>query len=439
MDKTLYCGAAKACITPDDGLLTKLYGLMKRRFCKVHDDLYLRVIAFGDGENKALIISYDLDKATQPDIFLPRLSEETGIPVENMLYFGIHTHTAPITGPRPPFEQPPDAETAQATAQYEAFLLDTLLDTAKKAIADMVPAKIGVGYGDSYININRNQTFHHEAEDGSVYDIMGLGVNPTGPVDHTVFVLKAENMDGESIAFFVNYAVHNVVMITNNADGKGNVALGGDIGGNVSQLLEKRFGGVAVWSSGAAGDINPVMMNQYYYSDPADGSRKSYEVDSDEPAKAALQLMVSRHLDDVVQTIRGIDCCQTAGAIGGIIDWTETPSTLPDVPYRIRLQALRIGSTAFMGIGGELYTTLGWAIQDASPFSDTVVINHNCSLICECGYILDDDAIERGNVKLPGSASPRSSIPGGMRPRNLPGTVKPELEKFSRRMFTKLM
>ena len=171
-----------------------------------------------------------------------------------------------------------------------------------------------------------------------------------------------------------------------------------------------------------------------YYSDPTDGSRQDYQVASDEAAKAALNLMVTRHLDDIIQTARGIKCTETQTQIGGVIDWTSTPSTDPEKPYSIRLQALRVGSTAFMGIGGELYTTLGWAVQETSPFANTVVINHNCSLICECGYILDDETLAR----VKDSAAFRGGVPGG-NGRNLPGTVKPALEQYTREMFGKLL
>ena len=67
MEKKLLCGAAKRCITPPETLLPRLYGLMGRKFCTVLDDIYLRVIAFSDGENKALIVGFDLDKAPRPE------------------------------------------------------------------------------------------------------------------------------------------------------------------------------------------------------------------------------------------------------------------------------------------------------------------------------------------------------------------------------------
>ncbi|MBO6040893.1 MAG: hypothetical protein J6P58_06755, partial [Oscillospiraceae bacterium] len=143
MEHKLLCGAAKKCITPPETLLPRLYGLMGRKFCAVLDDIYLRVIALSDGENRALIVSFDLDKAPRPEENLRALTEATGIPEENILYFGIHTHTAPLCGPRPAFEAPKDEDTAAATAEYETFVQNQLLCAAKEALDALQPARLG--------------------------------------------------------------------------------------------------------------------------------------------------------------------------------------------------------------------------------------------------------------------------------------------------------
>ena len=433
----LYCGASKKCITPSPELLPELYGLMGRSFSTVHDELYLRVIAFSNGESKALIVSFDLDKAPQPEAFLSKLSESTGIPVENILYFGIHTHTAPLCGPRPDFEKPKTEAAARATEKYEAFVLEKLLSAAEEALSAMEPARIGTGSGMSYLNVNRNQHYYYTASDGTEYDLMGLGADFEGPVDHTARVIKIENPEGRTIAMLVNYALHNVVMILNDPLGDGRVGIGADVGGNVSRCLEENYGGVAIWSSAAAGDINPVMMNQYFYADPLTGESRGMDVHSSEAAEAMLNIMTGRHLSDLKQIIKNISCEETDAFIGGDVQWSSTPTENPEESWDIRLQALRIGSLAFMGIGGELYTTLGKAVMDASPFENTWVINHNCSLIKDTGYILDDAALARVKVKAPGLNTSRW-VPGGGHAINLPGTVRPSLEKYTELMFKKL-
>ena len=266
----LLCGAAKACITPPAEMIPGLYGLMNKRFASVHDDLYLRVIAFGNGEEKALVVGFDLDKAPRPEENLKALTEVTGIPEERILYFGIHTHTAPLTGPRPPFEQPKDEFTAATTARYEAMIAGKLLGAAKEAIASMREVRLGVAEGMSYINVNRNQVFEYEEpETGKIYRYLGLGANFEGPVDHFVRTLKAEDPDGKTVALLVNYACHNVVMIGNDADGQGNVAIGGDVGGNVSRMLEEKYGSVRLVAVMAVTALVTGLINNLLFGNVA--------------------------------------------------------------------------------------------------------------------------------------------------------------------------
>lgn len=437
MSGKLFCGAAKACITPPPALLPRLYGLMGRKFCTVLDDISLRVIALSDGENKALIVGFDLDKAPRPEENLKALSEATGIPEENILYFGIHTHTAPLCGPRPAFEAPKDEDTAAATLEYESLVQTQLLKAAKKALSSLQPARLGTGRADSYLNVNRNQHYIVKGSDRKDYDLMGLGADPTGDVDRSVFVMKLESLEGETIALFINYAMHNVVMICNEPNGDGLVGISADVGGNVSRSLEEQFGGVAVWSSGPAGDVNPIMMNQYYYPDPVTGAQCEEKIHDAQAAVGMLKIMAGRHVEDVKGILRTLRCEETDARLGGTVAWSETETEGDNPPCKIRLQALRLGDLGFVGIGGELYTSFGRAIRACSPMKDTVVINHNVSLLHDSGYILDDKATARAHVKAPG-VERGAFVPGGNRAANLPGVVKASLEKHTGEMFGKL-
>ena len=191
---------------------------------------------------------------------------------------------------------------------------------------------------------------------------------------------------------------------------------------------------MAVWSSGAAGDVNPIMMNQYYYPDPATGVQREEKIHDAQAAQAMLKIMVGRHVEDIKGVLRTLRCDTDAAAVGGTVAWSETETEGDNPPWKIRLQALKLGDLGFMGIGGELYTTLGRAIRESSPMADTVVINHNVSLLHDSGYILDDAALRRAHVKAPGMER-ACFVPGGNRAVNLPGTVKASLEKHTKEMF----
>ena len=63
MKKQLFCGASKREITPGEDILPYMMGLGKAVFGMIQDKLYVRVIAFSNGEDQSLLVSFDLDKA----------------------------------------------------------------------------------------------------------------------------------------------------------------------------------------------------------------------------------------------------------------------------------------------------------------------------------------------------------------------------------------
>ena len=85
---------------------------------------------------------------------------------------------------------------------------------------------------------------------------------------------------GEPIAFIVNYAVHGVVMYANhyvvNEDGTYGVGVSADLPGYVSTSIENSYdGAVALWISGAAGDQNPIIGNEYFVPDTTTGEKQT--------------------------------------------------------------------------------------------------------------------------------------------------------------------
>lgn len=445
MNNKLYCGASRKVITPSKDLIPNLRGLRDDTFGEVLDDLFVRVIAVGDGEHNALMIAFDLDKAPYPAENLVRISKRTGIPEENIFFFSTHTHTAPITGYRPE-ERINDVrlkapEVQEATAKYEQQVTDTMLKVIDEALGGMRPAKMGYAYEKSYINVNRNQNYEYTNENGELRMECGIGVNPEAPIDRTLFVMKFEDMNSQPIAFFMNYPVHNCVMIGNRCCG-GKLGISGDISGSVCRFLEEKFSGsTAIWSSGAAGDVNPLMLNETFYPDPKTG--RAAECRLSDSITFVLTMLATRHFADVMKAVRNIVCTVESAPIAGMVDWSFTPGrnvvTRDDGTteiivgegvdsYDIRLHLVRLGEVALYGFSGELYSSLGRRIQEISPMENTIIINHDATLMARSNYIFDDKTLA---CEVP------TMLPGYRNTHMLPGYVLESLEKHTLAMFAK--
>ena len=437
---SIYCGTAKVNITPPKELLPRLYGLMHSRFGGVIDEISVRMMILSNGQEKALFVSWDLDKAPVPEVIVPELSKASGIPEDNILYFVVHTHTAPMHSARPGdgpnAKALQDEDTIKATDEYEELLRQAAGRALEQALGSMQSARLGWSLGESWVGENRLQDYFVENADGSIEKICAIGSNPKKAVDRTLFLLKVQASDGKPIAFFINHAVHNTVMILNKFTPDGKVGISADMGGNVSRLLEERYpGSVALWSSGAAGDINPVMMNQYNIADPLTGEPVEFkDYTSVEPAKLMLLMLSSRQFADVLSAERKIVCETDSAKIQGGKTLVEQDFGDPEAPYRLRLSAVRIGELIFCGASGELFGSLGAAIQSVSPAAKTVVINHECSLLVDGGYVFDDDALERCRRK----DGTRDGIPGIRHTKMQPGYIETALKKGAGGLFERI-
>ena len=358
MDNQLYCGAAREKITPPENLLRNLRGLMDSRFGGIVDDLYVRAVALESGGRKMLLLSFDLDKVPNPKENLEILESHTQVAQDYILLTSIHTHSAPVTGDRP-YEGPnyiarKPAEVQETTRKYEKLIQKKMLSAAKKAL----------------------EGFERAA-------------------DRTLFVMKFETLEGNPIAFFMNYPVHNTVMILNGCGKEGRVGITADLGGNVSQYMENAYEGcVAIWSSGAAGDLNPVMSNQVYREDPVSGAPVEYYEKDGSIARSMLKTLTAHHFADVRRTVRKIQNTRQDIALSAGTNWAVTPGKDENgnpVPYKVRVHKIQIGPVVFMGFSGELYSGLGKELRQRSGEQNLILVNHDASLLYNTGYIYGDD------------------------------------------------
>ncbi len=231
-----------------------LLGYAARQSTGVHDRIHHRIVALDDGRSQFFLISTDLCifSPTVYEDVTTRLQKEMGIPPLHVWWTVTHTHSAPEVGPPGIYsvllkgrsEHPVDAE-------YTEFVESKLIEGVKEARAKLAPARIGFGIGFAAANINRRA----RDADGRI----SLGLNPDGPVDRQIGLIRLESTAGEPIALIANYAMHGTAL------GGRFLEISGDAQGIVAAWVEEKLGAPMLYINGAAGNLAPIYS---VYPDP---------------------------------------------------------------------------------------------------------------------------------------------------------------------------
>lgn len=336
----------------------------------VIDPLHLRVISFDDGTRQALLVSIETGKGPYGPLFAAELSEHTGIPLDGIFYTATHAHATPeitdtIDMSYITFEEGDEVDNLQ---KWGRLVYDQMMDAADEALSTMVPAKLGIGYTDSYVNVNRQQQY--TAEDGSRF--YAEGINFERFSDKTLAVIRFTSVEtGDPIAFIVNYAVHSVIMYAN-TDYNGKTGISSDLAGYVTNALEAaNEGSLAVFLMGAAGDQNPLSHGAQYFT-------PSLETGSNETAMQSglpiLDWLGKQLYFDVKEAIKDIGQETATCDIGYSYAFSAIPAK-DGGDYPVNLQCLRLGNIALVGFSGEMFNEIGATALESSPLKDTIWVN----------------------------------------------------------------
>jgi hypothetical protein len=417
----LYAGAARVDITPapDAALPMSGYAGRTQGFQRIHDHIYVRAIVLSNGTSKAVLLSWEL-------IFMPnrvwedlsqRISKELGIPVENQMLAGEHDHAAPSlagmfgggrNAGRPPGSNPgfTPRPPSPGTVAYTAKVENDAFEAVRRAKENLRPAKFGYGTGKAYVNMNRR-----EFMPGHGWD---LGYNPDGPSDKTVAVLRFDDAStGKPIALFINYPVHGVVM------GDNNLAVSGDLPGATSRFVEQYYQGklpmrndsgpevavrpertvsddsfVAVWTSGAAGDQNPIVMDSGEDFSMVDALGRTLGEES---------VRVANSITRLSQQVKITGAQQVVTCPGRRVTPGQHPANRQDFkfedsdPVNIRLSLLTINDVWVSGVSGEVLTMIYQHLMKETPNTHTIMVTHANG---SSGYIPNDAAFDQVSYEV---------------------------------------
>ena len=232
-------------ITPDKPQWLLGYG--PRQSKGVHDRLYHRIVALDDGQTQFFLISSDLCLFSPSvyDEIMSALEAETGIKPLQVWWTATHTHSAPEVGP-PGLGSAflGDRYNHDHNTEYTAWVKKSLIGGIKEAQANLQAARLGVGWGMAMANINRRAR-----------DLEGpafLGLNPDGPTDRQIGLIRLEKPDGKLLALVANYAMHGTAL------GGENQLISGDAPGIVADYVEQKLGAPMLFVNGAAGNLAPI-------------------------------------------------------------------------------------------------------------------------------------------------------------------------------------
>lgn len=240
---------AKKDITPQTPQWLMGYGA--RKSTGVRDPIFHRIALFDDGKTQVVIVASDLClfSPTVYDEVAQDVQKETGIPIRNFWWTVTHSHSTPEVGPPGMYDVLLKGRSQHPwDRDYLAFVKSVLLTGIKEAQTKLEPARLATGTGVSRANINRR------ARDAD--NKVSLGLNPDGPTDRQIGLMRLERPDGSALGFVVNYAMHGTVL------GPSMLQISGDGPGVVSNYLEEKLGAPALYINGAAGNLAPIYTVQ---------------------------------------------------------------------------------------------------------------------------------------------------------------------------------
>lgn len=236
-------GYGREVITPNTPMPMGGYGQTDKRIhTNVLDDLMITCVAITDTAGETvLLFSVDLINSTAEEAVRLTVSNETGVPVDHIIYAATHTHSAPDQG-------------NSKTAGFVGTLPVYATTAAKEALADRSEAEIYAGRVEVE---GMNFVRHYLMNDGT-YAGDNFGSSSSGYKEHAEegdhemqlikFTRAAEDKDD---IIMVNWQAHPCI-----TGGIDKTDMSADFVGSTRQYIEYQTDDLFIYFTGAAGNQN---------------------------------------------------------------------------------------------------------------------------------------------------------------------------------------
>jgi neutral ceramidase len=409
---SLRAGASKVNITPPLGV--KLIGSYGKPSDSILDELYAKALVLDDGKTTLAIVSVDLLYSPLEEITNPVreiIKEKTGIPYQNVLVCGTHTHSGPEIFTRSkliPGKQTPLDDIDRA---YLKSLINKIAGSVYIAYQDMQDGsgragrqvKIGAAKGKlPEIIYNRRP----RRPDGSVEMAFTLPKEVTatrkivtdaegnvkvtftmpddkelefGPVDPEVCVLRVEDMDGGIMASLVNFGCHPVSIYPHLS-----TAISADFPAYTAKVVEEMEGGICLFTLGLAGNVVPIQR----------GVEARKQIGRAIGGEALRRLQFVSTSGDV--TLKALKKevrfpVKKSSSSEQVIEADTTKKYITT-----EFQVLRLGDIYILGLPGEVLVEVGMEIKRRAGVEKLFVIS-----ICNdsIGYVCQKGAYDEGGYE----------------------------------------
>ena len=204
-------------------------------------DLTATALVLANAHTKLAIIALDLIVFFNPlaDQVRQEVAEMLGIPRSHVMINISHDHSTPVQLSY----RAVTPESRRLAEIYEKELRSHILEAVEEASQNLQPVRVGAGSGEARIGIYRRET----GPDGR--DV--LGEVPERDIDHSVGVVRIDDLEGRAVATLFSYGCHPVTVGPRCSLGSS------DFPGAAREIIEHVLGGKALFLQGCGGNVNP--------------------------------------------------------------------------------------------------------------------------------------------------------------------------------------
>jgi hypothetical protein len=346
------------------------------RFTGVRDPLYVRTLALDDGSHRRLIISVDSILDTYGFVPAATAQISAGLSVDpgSVFITCTHTHSSPLI----------DRNDTRKGAEYGAFVTERIVQSAVEASNNSAPARLSISKGQVLNALYNRRPVLRNGQIAELHKPVAAGdIADAGPVNDVMTLVKVHADGGRFLGGLCHFGIHGVAVQCSDL-------ISSDCMGRAIQAVEHETDSVLLHLNGPCGDIDPTLMG----SDDAleemtrrlfDGIHQIMSVaETPLPGAAPSRMVAGRFLANRRSTRRPEELADVRAQLDSGSEGVESgnhhsgagyqrfllseeakvgamPSQF-EVPY----QLLTLCGIVLAGIGGEVFTKSGLALQESA-------------------------------------------------------------------------